>query len=160
MDIDNKTKFMKVTTKYSLEDMVWYMSQNRPQCGKVTYVYVRVTGKDQFSISYHLNHESTNWEETRLFGSKKELLDTVAMEKIFERVPGDKIWVMHDNRAVFGTIESIFFCEGISCVDFESRCGNEEYKVTVSDGRTQDFKPEDMFTTKAELIDYLSSLRC
>ena len=76
------------------------------------------------------------------------------MEKIFERVPGDKVWVMHDNRAVFGTIESI------SCVDFESRCGNEEYKVTVSDGRTQDFKPEDMFTTKAELIDYLSSLRC
>ena len=45
-------------------------------------------------------------------------------------------------------------------MDFESRCGNEEYKVTVSDGRTQDFKPEDMFTTKAELIDYLSSLRC
>ena len=77
MDIDNKTKFMTVTTKYSLEDMVWYMSQNRPQCGKVTYVYVRVTGKDQFSISYHLNHESTNWEETRLFGSKKELLNTL-----------------------------------------------------------------------------------
>ena len=77
MDIDNKTKFMKVTTKYSLEDMVWYMSKNRPQSGKVTNDYGRVTGKDQFSISYHLNHESTNWEETRLFGSKKELLDTL-----------------------------------------------------------------------------------
>ena len=77
MAIANKTKLMKVTTKYSLEDMVGYMSQKRPQRGKVTYVYVRVTGKAQFSISYHLNHESTNWEETRLFGSKKELLNTL-----------------------------------------------------------------------------------
>lgn len=82
------------------------------------------------------------------------------MEKIFERVPGDKVWVMHDNRAVCGTIESIFFCEGISCVDFKTRCGNEEYKVTVSDGCTRDFKPEDMFSTKVELIEYLSNLRC
>lgn len=77
MDIDNKTKFMKVTTKYSLEDMVWFMSQNRPHCGKVTYVYVRVTGKDQYSISYHVNHDSTNWDEDRLFSSKKELLNTL-----------------------------------------------------------------------------------
>lgn len=77
MDIDNKTKIMKVTTKYSLEDMVWYMSQNRPQCGKVTYVYIRVTAKNQYSISYHVNHDSTNWDEDRLFSSKKELLNTL-----------------------------------------------------------------------------------
>lgn len=82
------------------------------------------------------------------------------MEKIFERVPGDKVWVMYDNKAVCGTIESIFFCEGISCVDFKTICGNEEYKVTVADGRTEDFKPGDMFSTKEELIEYLSNLTC
>lgn len=77
MDIESKTQFMKVTTKYSLEDIVWYMSQNRPQCGKVTYVYIRVTAKNQYSISYQINHESTKWEEDRLFGSKMELLNTL-----------------------------------------------------------------------------------
>lgn len=82
------------------------------------------------------------------------------MEKIFERVPGDKVWVMYDNRAVCGTIESIFFCVGINCVNFKTICGNEEYKVTVADGRTEAFKPEDMFSTKKELIEYLSNLEC
>lgn len=82
------------------------------------------------------------------------------MEKTFERVPGDKVWVMYDNRAVCGTIESIFFCVGINCVNFKTICGNEEYKVTVADGRTEGFKSGDMFSTKKELIEYLSNLTC
>ena len=77
------------------------------------------------------------------------------MEKVFERIPGDKVWVMNGNKAVCGTIESAFFCRGISCVNFTSINENEEYTVRFEDNRKKDFKPKDLFSTKEELIDSL-----
>lgn len=77
------------------------------------------------------------------------------MEKEFERKPGDMVWVMHENKAVCGCIKSIFFCRGISCVNFTDICENEEYAVYVGENNIGDFKPEQMFSTKEELIDSL-----
>lgn len=74
------------------------------------------------------------------------------MEKIFDKVPGDNVWVMHNNKAVCGTIEKVFYCEGISCVDYDSLCRNEEYTVCVAEGVTRDFKPNEVFTTKEALL--------
>ncbi len=75
--MDKPQNTMKVTTKYNLRDKVWYMSQNRPQCGQVTYVYIRITGKDKYNVSYHINHDAGNWTEDLLFDSKQELLETL-----------------------------------------------------------------------------------
>lgn len=77
------------------------------------------------------------------------------MEKEFERKPGDMVWVMHENKAVCGRIKSIFFCHGISCVDFRTICENEEYTVFVGDKSIGSFKLKDMFSTKEELIESL-----
>lgn len=76
------------------------------------------------------------------------------MEKIFTRVPGDKVWVMDNNKAVCGIVLSAFYCKGKSCVDYSSVSENEEYEVLI-DGHKRDFKLEKMFTTKEELINSL-----
>lgn len=77
------------------------------------------------------------------------------MEKEFVRKPGDQVWVMHDNKAVCGTITEVFFCHGISCFDFTTIHTNETCKVTVDGKEIGDFKLDEMFTTKKELIDFL-----
>lgn len=77
------------------------------------------------------------------------------MEKEFERKSGDMVWVMHENKAVCGCIKSIFFCQGISCVDFRTIDGNEEYTVFVGDKSIGSFKLKDIFSTKEELIESL-----
>lgn len=77
------------------------------------------------------------------------------MEKEFERIPGEHVWVMYANRAVCGCIKRVFWCKGISCVDFTSICRNEEYSVAVDEKHLITFKWNDMFSTKKELIDSL-----
>jgi len=77
------------------------------------------------------------------------------MEKEFERIPGDNVWVMHNNKAVCGIITSAFFCQGISCVNFSDIITNEEYEVYSDEKSIGRFKLKDMFSSKAELINSL-----
>jgi len=77
------------------------------------------------------------------------------MEKEFERIPGDNVWVMHDNKAVCGIIKSIFFCQGIDCVNYTDIDTREMYKVYVNEKSIGDFELKDMFSSKKELIDSL-----
>jgi len=69
---------MKVKTNYNLGDDVWFMDQNRPQCGKVTYVYITVTGDGRHSVSYLFNHsDAPKRAEETLYSTKQELLNTL-----------------------------------------------------------------------------------
>ena len=77
------------------------------------------------------------------------------MEKEFERKPGDMVWVMHENKAVCGRIKSIFFCHGISCVNYTDLLENEEYAVYADEKSIGTFRLEQMFSTKEELIESL-----
>jgi len=68
---------MKVKTNYDLGDKVWFMDQNRPQCGNVTYVYINVSDCERYSVCYLVRHESKKRAEDTLFRTKQELLNTL-----------------------------------------------------------------------------------
>ena len=69
---------MKITTKYDLGDEVWYMGCNRPESGKIRYIYINLTGADQYQISYIVGHfDSGRRPEETLYKTKKDLIATL-----------------------------------------------------------------------------------
>lgn len=74
------------------------------------------------------------------------------MEKEFTFSLGDKVWVMHDNGVVCGTIEKMFYVKNVSCVDFETVSENERYYVSVDGKNIGDYEKKDLFETKEDLL--------
>lgn len=74
------------------------------------------------------------------------------MEKEFAFNLGDKVWLMHNNGVVCGSIAKMFYVKTISCVDFETVSDNERYYVSVNGKRIGDFDKKSLFETKDELL--------
>ncbi len=74
------------------------------------------------------------------------------MEKEFAFNLGDKVWLMHNNGVVCGSIAKMFYVKTISCVDFETVSDNERYYVSVEGKRIGDFDKKSLFETKDELL--------
>ena len=74
------------------------------------------------------------------------------MEKHFDFKIGDQVWLIHDNRAVCGTIAEVWYTKFISCLDYESIEESEAYYVSVNDKRLYDtYRKKQLFFTKADL---------
>ena len=65
-----------VKTKYSIGDMVWYISNNRVQALDVTGVRINIESTGECNVEYILHYE-WNQPEDKLFKSKKELLESL-----------------------------------------------------------------------------------
>ena len=74
------------------------------------------------------------------------------METEFAFNLGDKVWLMHNNGVVCGSIAKMFYVKTISCVDFETVSDNERYYVSVNGKRIGDFDKKSLFETKDELL--------
>lgn len=74
------------------------------------------------------------------------------MEKAFAFNLGDKVWLMHNDGVVCGSIAKIFYTKNISCLDYTTVSDNEKYYVSV-DGKTiGDYDKNQLFETKEGLI--------
>ena len=74
------------------------------------------------------------------------------MEKEFAFNLGDKVWLMHNNGVVCGSIAKMFYVKTISCVDFETVSDNERYYVSVNGKSIGNFDKKSLFETKDELL--------
>ena len=74
---------------------------------------------------------------------------------------GDPVWLMHDNKVVYGEITKAWYAKHISCVDFTTVSDHESYYVCIStNSRTGNkfelsFDLKDLFKTKEDLINSL-----
>ena len=74
------------------------------------------------------------------------------MEKEFAFNLGDKVWLMHNDCVVCGSIVKMFYVKSISCVDFTTVSDNERYYVTVNGKSVGDFDKNQLFVTKENLL--------
>ena len=74
------------------------------------------------------------------------------MEKEFAFNLGDKVWLMHNDGVVCGTIDKMFYVRIVSCVDYETVSDNERYYVAVNGKSIGDFEMKNLFLTKKDLI--------
>ena len=77
------------------------------------------------------------------------------MEKEFVFNPGDQVWLMHENRAVCGSIEKLFYVTTISCVNYTSISDNERYDVALGGRSLSGLEPKKLFRTKEDLLNSL-----
>jgi len=74
------------------------------------------------------------------------------MEKEFAFNLGDKVWLMHNDGVVCGSIVKMFYVKNVSCVDYKTISDNESYYVSVNGKSIGDFKKESLFETKGDLL--------
>ena len=74
------------------------------------------------------------------------------MEKEFVLNLGDKVWLMHNDGVVCGSISKLFYVKNVSCMDFETVSENERYYVSVNGKDIGDFEMMNLFHTKEDLI--------
>lgn len=74
------------------------------------------------------------------------------MERVFAFNLGDKVWLMHDNGVVCGSIAKMFYVKNVSCVDFETLSDNERYYVSANGKIIGDYDKNQLFETKEELL--------
>lgn len=64
-------------SKYDINDVVWYITDNKVLSGKVTGVFISIDSHDLFpgeKVSYILNFGDVKIKEEQLFSTKEELL--------------------------------------------------------------------------------------
>lgn len=75
------------------------------------------------------------------------------MEKELKYSIGDHVWLMHNNKAICGTIESIYCAHFIIPVNFTDLIESERYVVYYEGKRLDSYEPEKLFDSKAKLIE-------
>lgn len=69
---------MKVETKYSLGDEVWYILSNKVEKSVIESIFWEIKNKSHSpNLVYRLCNRSEDFREDKLFGSKDELLKTL-----------------------------------------------------------------------------------
>lgn len=66
---------MKINSKYSLGDKVWYLSSNKVHRGVITFVKIIVSNDCLIDCEYSISDIS--FKENELFKTKEELLNTL-----------------------------------------------------------------------------------
>ena len=74
------------------------------------------------------------------------------MEKEFAFNLGDKVWLMHNNGVVSGSIAKMFYVKNISLVDCHTVLDNEQYHVTMDGKSIGDFDKNLLFRSKEDLL--------
>ncbi len=74
------------------------------------------------------------------------------MEKELKYAIGDHVWLMDNNKAICGTIESIFCAHFISPINFKDLIESERYGVNYNGKRVDTYEQEMLFSSKEELI--------
>ena len=67
---------MVVNSKFKIGDIIWYISNNKVQQGKITAVDINVNEYLQREIKYTLSFDF-EIDENEVYGSKAELLETL-----------------------------------------------------------------------------------
>lgn len=69
---------MKIETKYSLGDKVWYIFSNKVESSTIESIYLTIGENNRPKpTQYRLNRREEDFEENKLFSSKDELLKTL-----------------------------------------------------------------------------------
>lgn len=68
---------MTITTKYSPDQLVWFLYQNKVISGEIQYVYTKGYPNNSPDIWYELKNRSGNFNENDLFPSKEALLQSL-----------------------------------------------------------------------------------
>ena len=66
----------KVKTKYDIGDKVWLIYENKAVERIITQVQIIVNAQ-KAKVTYQLNHETTDYDEYKLYTSKEELLKSL-----------------------------------------------------------------------------------
>ena len=66
---------MKVKTKYNINDTVWFVSDNKIQCGRISGIGISVG--QTVAIMYSMYSGYDRILEEKLFETKEELLNTL-----------------------------------------------------------------------------------
>ena len=71
---------MKVETKFSTNQKVYFMHENRIKSGEIAVIDIHlVTNDNSISITYKIfNYQNNTFNESEIFSSKEELLDYLA----------------------------------------------------------------------------------
>ena len=71
---------MKVVTKYSTNQKVYFMHENRIKSGEIAVIDIHLVAYDNsISITYKIfNHQNNTFNESEIFSSKEELLNYLA----------------------------------------------------------------------------------
>lgn len=75
------------------------------------------------------------------------------MEKELKYNIGEQVWLMYNNKAICGTIESIFcahFIDPVTCTDLVE---SEKYVVHYNGERLDSYEPKKLFDSKEKLIE-------
>lgn len=68
---------MKINTKYSISDTVWFIKNNEVVRAKVSNVYVTINNNEDMSVIYELYNHNERFKESDLFINKEELLKSL-----------------------------------------------------------------------------------
>lgn len=63
----------KVTNKYSINEEVWFMWENKPKTGLI----VNIDLENEVDINYCVNNTSELYNQDEVFKTKQELLDSL-----------------------------------------------------------------------------------
>nr|DAM44072.1 MAG TPA: hypothetical protein [Caudoviricetes sp.] len=71
---------MKVETKYSTNQKVYFMHENRIKSGEIAVIDIHLVAYDNStSITYKIfNYQNNTFNESEIFSSKEELLNYLA----------------------------------------------------------------------------------
>ena len=71
---------MKVETKFSTNQKVYFMHENRIKSGEIAVIDIHLVANDNsISITYKIfNYQNNAFNESEIFSSKEELLDYLA----------------------------------------------------------------------------------
>ena len=71
---------MKVETKFSTNQKVYFMHENRIKSGEIAVIDIHLVAYDNsISITYKIfNYQNNAFNESEIFSSKEELLDYLA----------------------------------------------------------------------------------
>jgi hypothetical protein len=71
---------MKVETKYSINQKVYFLHENRIKSGEIAVIEIHLVAYDNsISITYKIfNYQNNTFNESEIFSSKEELLNYLA----------------------------------------------------------------------------------
>jgi len=67
---------MKIETKYSIGQTVYFLESNSVRNGRITKIFIETT-EDKTEVEYRNSDSQNIFEEIKLFKSKKELLENL-----------------------------------------------------------------------------------
>jgi hypothetical protein len=68
---------MVVKSRFKIGDMVWFVSDNKVHHLKISGVEMSVDSREGTKVNYTFLHNDKELEESKVFSTKKELLESL-----------------------------------------------------------------------------------